>query len=233
MSEAHLVDGEALQFRNLKYADLGPVTALNLRAFQDSDTWQWRFRGVSPSGLVAITKHFGRKAYFDPHVKCKVAYTSSRPYLGFLAYEQFPHTSSQLSYYQKLMNWVNSLYERFLYWWYDAGAVKRRMQYNEVQYGTALYKTGLFNHPGGFLHVHLVAVDPEIQKRGIGKALLNIVHNDADMHRLPSFLVASTIGFGMYEHLGYRTAVTTELRDDETGEIVKISSCMIRDAKKE
>ncbi|WBW72675.1 N-acetyltransferase [Schizosaccharomyces osmophilus] len=231
MSETHIVDGEALQFRNLKYSDLGPIAALNLRAFQDSETYQWRFRGVSSAALVAIVKHFGRKAYLDPHVNCKVAYTSSHPYLGFLAYEQLP--PAKLSYYEKFIKWVNSLYERFLYWWYDASAVKRRMQYNEVQYGTMLYKTGLLAQPNGFLHVHLISVNPDIQKKGVGKAILNIVHRDADKYRLPCFLVASTAGFGMYEHLGYRTIATTELRDDETGELVKLSSGMIRDAKKD
>ncbi|EPX74758.1 N-acetyltransferase [Schizosaccharomyces octosporus yFS286] len=231
MSEAHFVDGEALQFRNLKYSDLGPVTALTLRAFKDSDTWAWRFRGISPSALLPLTKLFSRKIYLNPRVNCKVAYTSSHPYVGFLAYEQFP--SVKLSYRERFIQWLHGLYERFIYWWYDAGALKRRAQYNEVQYETALYKTGLLTQPNGFIMVHLVSVNPDSQKKGVGKAMLNIVHRDADSHQLPCFLFASTVGYGMYEHLGYRTAVTTELRDDETGELIKISSGMIRDAKKD
>jgi GNAT superfamily N-acetyltransferase len=54
------------------------------------------------------------------------------------------------------------------------------------------------------LYLAFLFVDPEFQSRGIGSALLRWGHERADADGVPSFLVATPVGHGFYEYLGWK-----------------------------
>lgn len=185
---------------------------------------------MSSETMKALTMQLTRDAYFDPHVTCIVAYTDSNPYVGFLAFKKFP-PDPNVSYRDWILKSLNKYYSNFLYWWYGAQIVQKRFHYNELQYGAALYKTGLLKNPKGFIHIHFVCVDPALQGNGVGGYLLDMAHDLADEYQIPCFLMASKMAFKMYEHLGYKTSVIANLVDEDTGELIRESPGMIREPK--
>jgi GNAT superfamily N-acetyltransferase len=54
------------------------------------------------------------------------------------------------------------------------------------------------------LYLAFLFVDPEFQSRGVGTALLRWGHKRADSDGVPSFLVATPVGHGFYEYLGWK-----------------------------
>lgn len=57
-------------------------------------------------------------------------------------------------------------------------------------------------------------VDPSHQRKGIGAKLLQTVVEASDEVRVPTFLVASAEGYGLYKRLGFEDLGTWTIDDD-------------------
>ncbi|KAF9874963.1 acetyltransferase [Colletotrichum karsti] len=66
---------------------------------------------------------------------------------------------------------------------------------------------------GGRKHNYIkhIMVDPEHQRKGIGAKLLRSVVDISDAERVPTFLVASAEGYGLYKRLGFEDLGTWEI----------------------
>lgn len=54
------------------------------------------------------------------------------------------------------------------------------------------------------LYLGLLMTDPKYQRRGIGTAMLNWGHERADKEKVPMFLIATPVGHGLYQHVGWK-----------------------------
>jgi GNAT superfamily N-acetyltransferase len=63
------------------------------------------------------------------------------------------------------------------------------------------------------LYLALLMTDPRFQRRGIGTAMLEWGHKQADQAGVPAFLIASPVGHPLYQHVGWKD-VDTPLQID-------------------
>jgi len=80
----------------------------------------------------------------------------------------------------------------------DTNALNR---YIETQFSKFLFE---WTRETKHLYLALLFVDPEFQSRGIGTALLRWGHRRADIDGVPSFLIATPVGHGLYEYMGWK-----------------------------
>jgi len=83
------------------------------------------------------------------------------------------------------------------------------------------------------LVLHMLVVDPEYQRRGVGDMLVKWGIEKADKVQLPSFLEASEVGKGLYLKNGFE-AVNEEIFDlSKYGRKgIEVNTAMIRQPKK-
>ncbi|KAF6805534.1 hypothetical protein CMUS01_14596 [Colletotrichum musicola] len=63
-------------------------------------------------------------------------------------------------------------------------------------------------------YVKHIMVDPDHQRKGIGAKLLRMVVKTSDEQKVPTFLVASAEGYGLYKRLGFEDLGTWTIDDD-------------------
>ncbi|KAK1975995.1 acyl-CoA N-acyltransferase [Colletotrichum cereale] len=63
-------------------------------------------------------------------------------------------------------------------------------------------------------YVKSIMVDPENQRKGIGAQLLQTVIHISDSEGIPTFLVASAEGYGLYKRLGFEDIGTWNIDND-------------------
>lgn len=70
--------------------------------------------------------------------------------------------------------------------------------------------------PTKHIYLAFLMTDPRFQRRGIGTAMLDWGHRRADKDEVPSFLVASPFGHGLYLKVGWKdveTPIELDLKD--------------------
>ncbi|EEB08179.2 N-acetyltransferase [Schizosaccharomyces japonicus yFS275] len=223
--------GEKLRIRRMRFMDLVGVSNTVYDAFKNSKTWHWRFGGCSDRVSRILTVYLTLDSYVDPLKDMFVASTTTNKYAGMLAYKYVTPKQTPKPWWRQLIVWATMLLGALMFWILGAQQVRRRFEYNGVEYRKALVETGLLEKPNGYVHVDLLAVHVDEQHKGIAGILMDIAHDCARKHNVPSFLMASQAGFDMYVHMGYKHVSTAVLIDERTGDVVRNSPAMIWEPK--
>ena len=80
-------------------------------------------------------------------------------------------------------------------------------------------------------YLHILTINPEYQRRGVGGKLLEWGTQQADKHNEKIYLEASPAGRGLYLRHGFEIVGTLEVgSEDREGGIVQLE-CMMREPK--
>jgi GNAT superfamily N-acetyltransferase len=88
----------------------------------------------------------------------------------------------------------------------------------------------VWKDPRGYYFLNIMTVLPEYQGRGIGKRLVTVVTDQADLEGMPCYLEASkdVPNIPIYERMGFR--FVTKLDCDDCGDKCTLY-CMVRDPR--
>jgi predicted N-acetyltransferase YhbS len=68
-----------------------------------------------------------------------------------------------------------------------------------------------------FVYMAILTVGPEVQRRGVGSALLREGFKEVDQSYLPAFIEASPAGLGLYKKFGWEEMLKTTVKLKDFG----------------
>jgi len=127
--------------------------------------------------------------------------------VGFACWTATPGDNSWFEKFELSLLKLEARYSKFFDKGLDKQRYKQLLQVDEFSFYDDLEKTG-------YLHLGLLAVSPQHQRKGIATELVKWGFEYAEREQMPCTLEGSVMGRPLYEKLGFKTIETGLLRDD-------------------